>query len=139
VSERASLTIQDIDSARMVIHVQQGKGRKDRYVMIGSGASALPPAPVSAPNERRGWRSFKPLRSRKLEGWSRTLNGEGSEFGRRAGRGGARIPFYRAIAMVRSLLLGAAQFGGVVSGLWGGERAAGFGSSELQTRAHNFM
>jgi integrase/recombinase XerD len=34
VSELASLSIQDIDSARMVIHVRQGKGRKDRYVML---------------------------------------------------------------------------------------------------------
>jgi integrase/recombinase XerD len=34
VSEVASLRIDDIDSKRMVIHVQQGKGRKDRYVML---------------------------------------------------------------------------------------------------------
>jgi integrase/recombinase XerD len=30
ISEAVSLTINDIDSARMVIHVRQGKGRKDR-------------------------------------------------------------------------------------------------------------
>jgi len=34
VSELTSLTVKDIDSARMVIHVRQGKGRKDRYVML---------------------------------------------------------------------------------------------------------
>ncbi len=34
VSELISLTAKDIDSARMVIHVRQGKGRKDRYVML---------------------------------------------------------------------------------------------------------
>jgi integrase/recombinase XerD len=34
VSELISLTVKDIDSGRMVIHVRQGKGRKDRYVML---------------------------------------------------------------------------------------------------------
>jgi site-specific recombinase XerD len=34
VSELISLTVKEIDSARMVIHVRQGKGRKDRYVML---------------------------------------------------------------------------------------------------------
>src|SRR5712672_850819 len=33
-SEVVSLKIADIDSARMVIRVEQGKGRKDRYVML---------------------------------------------------------------------------------------------------------
>jgi site-specific recombinase XerD len=33
-SEVISLKISDIDSARMVIRVEQGKGRKDRYVML---------------------------------------------------------------------------------------------------------
>ncbi len=33
-SEIISLKIEDIDSARMVIRVEQGKGRKDRYVML---------------------------------------------------------------------------------------------------------
>jgi integrase len=34
VSEVSRLRVQDIDSQRMVIHVCQGKGRKDRYVML---------------------------------------------------------------------------------------------------------
>jgi integrase/recombinase XerD len=33
-SEIISLKVEDIDSARMVIRVEQGKGRKDRYVML---------------------------------------------------------------------------------------------------------
>jgi site-specific recombinase XerD len=33
-SEVANLKVSDIDSKRMVIHVRQGKGRKDRYVML---------------------------------------------------------------------------------------------------------
>ncbi len=34
ISEIANLKIMDIDSARMLIRVEQGKGRKDRYVML---------------------------------------------------------------------------------------------------------
>lgn len=34
VSEAVALTADSIDSARMVIHVRRGKGRKDRYVML---------------------------------------------------------------------------------------------------------
>jgi integrase/recombinase XerD len=34
VSEVVALTPRDIDSANMVIHVRQGKSRKDRYVML---------------------------------------------------------------------------------------------------------
>jgi site-specific recombinase XerD len=34
VSEVTSLRVNDIDSARMLIRVNQGKGRKDRYVML---------------------------------------------------------------------------------------------------------
>jgi len=33
-SEVASLTVKDIDSDRSVIHIRQGKGNKDRYVML---------------------------------------------------------------------------------------------------------
>jgi len=34
ISEAVHLTVTDIDSARMVIRVDQGKGQKDRYVML---------------------------------------------------------------------------------------------------------
>jgi site-specific recombinase XerD len=34
VSEAAALKVTDIDSRRMVIRVEQGKGQKDRYVML---------------------------------------------------------------------------------------------------------
>lgn len=34
VSEVIALTAADIDSQRMVIHIRQGKGKKDRYVML---------------------------------------------------------------------------------------------------------
>ena len=34
ISEIANLKVSDIDSARMLIRVEQGKGRKDRYVML---------------------------------------------------------------------------------------------------------
>ncbi len=34
ISEAVSLKVSDIDSKREVIHVREGKGRKDRYVML---------------------------------------------------------------------------------------------------------
>src|SRR5437667_3711578 len=40
-SEIISLKIADIDSTRMVIRVEQGKGRKDRYVMLSPHLLAL--------------------------------------------------------------------------------------------------
>ena len=44
VSEIANLKVADIDSARMLIRVEQGKGRKDRYVML----VARPARPAAA-------------------------------------------------------------------------------------------
>lgn len=38
VSEVAGLTVRDIDSERMLIHVRQGKGNKDRYTMLSQAA-----------------------------------------------------------------------------------------------------
>ena len=34
ISEAVSLKVEHIDSARMLIHVQQGKGAKDRYTVL---------------------------------------------------------------------------------------------------------
>jgi integrase/recombinase XerD len=52
VSEITHLKIGDIDSARMLIRVEQGKGRKDRYVML---------APDLLELLRRWWRSARPM------------------------------------------------------------------------------
>ena len=41
VAEAVSLTIKDIDSARMVIHVRHGKGGRDRYVMLSAQLLAI--------------------------------------------------------------------------------------------------
>jgi len=50
-SEVASLRVRDIDSARMTITVHQGKGQKDRVVML---------SPVLLQMLRRYWRHHKP-------------------------------------------------------------------------------
>jgi site-specific recombinase XerD len=51
VSEVAHLKVTDIDSARMVIRVEQGKRRKDRYVMLPSPLLVL---------LREYWREYNP-------------------------------------------------------------------------------
>jgi integrase len=40
-SEVVSLKVCDIDSAQMVIRIEQGKGRKDRYVMLSPDLLAM--------------------------------------------------------------------------------------------------
>ena len=51
VSEIVNLKVADIDSARMLIRVEQGKGRKDRYVMLSPDLLEL---------LRQGWRAKRP-------------------------------------------------------------------------------
>jgi site-specific recombinase XerD len=51
VSEIAVLKVSDIDSQRMVIRVAQGKGRKDRYVML---------SPKVLPLLRSYWKAARP-------------------------------------------------------------------------------
>jgi site-specific recombinase XerD len=41
VSETVSLKVSDIDSGRMLLRVEQGKGRKDRYVMLSPRLLAI--------------------------------------------------------------------------------------------------
>ena len=53
-AEVISLKIADIDSKRMVIRVEQGKGRKDRYVMLSPHLLEL---------LRAWWRAARP------QGW----------------------------------------------------------------------
>jgi integrase/recombinase XerD len=51
VSELCQLQVTDIDSARMVLRVQQGKGQHDRYVML---------SPKLLPLLRQYWQQEKP-------------------------------------------------------------------------------
>jgi integrase/recombinase XerD len=53
VSEACRLTIGDIDSNRMVIHVRQAKGKKDRDVML---------SPVLLETLRQYWKGSRPKR-----------------------------------------------------------------------------
>jgi integrase/recombinase XerD len=52
ISEAVSLKLSDIDSKRMVIRVDQGKGQKDRYVML---------SPKLLVTLREWWRLARPL------------------------------------------------------------------------------
>src|SRR3954467_7790780 len=51
VAEVAALRVEDIDSRRMVLRIRQGKGRKDRYVMLSPRLLEL---------LRRYWKAARP-------------------------------------------------------------------------------
>jgi len=51
VSEATNLLITDIDSSRMIVQVRQGKGRKDRFVMLSPNLLTL---------LREYWRVYQP-------------------------------------------------------------------------------
>lgn len=53
VSELLRLTVDDIDSRRMIVHVRQGKGRKDRLIPLGEDLLAV---------LREHWRACRPPR-----------------------------------------------------------------------------
>lgn len=53
-SEVVQLRVSDIDSSRMVIRIRQGKGQKDRYVML---------APTLLKVLRLYWREERPTMS----------------------------------------------------------------------------
>ena len=53
VSEACRLTLDDIDSSRMVLHVRQAKGNKDRDVML---------SPVLLETLRQYWKGSRPTR-----------------------------------------------------------------------------
>ncbi len=51
ISEAANLKVTDIDSKRMMVRVQQGKGRKDRYTILSKTALEC---------LREYWRAYRP-------------------------------------------------------------------------------
>src|SRR5438445_3101308 len=70
VSEVVALKIGDIDSKRMVIRIEQGKGRKDRYVMLSPHLLELLRAWCKA-GPPRGWlfpgqNPIQPMTTRQL-------------------------------------------------------------------------
>ena len=53
LGETLGLVPSDIDSTRMMIRIEQGKGRKDRYVML---------SPTLVETLRTYWKAFRPVR-----------------------------------------------------------------------------
>lgn len=53
VGEVVRLRVEDVDSERRLLHVRQGKGRKDRYVMLSE---------VALETLREYWRAYRPTK-----------------------------------------------------------------------------
>jgi site-specific recombinase XerD len=62
ISEAVALKVSDIDSSRMLIRVEQGKGQKDRYAMLSVRLLEV---------LRRYWRAFRPT-DYLFPSWKRT-------------------------------------------------------------------
>jgi site-specific recombinase XerD len=62
ISEAVALKVSDIDSKRMLIRVEQGKGQKDRYAMLSGRLLEV---------LRRYWRAFRPT-DYLFPSWNRT-------------------------------------------------------------------
>ncbi len=68
-TEAANLKVADIDSKRMVIHVRQGKGRRDRDIPLSSKLLDvlrdywrwMKPKTYLFPGTRNGWRADVPI------------------------------------------------------------------------------
>ena len=68
-TEAANLKVSDIDSKRMVIHVRQGKGRRDRDIPLSSKLLDvlrdywrwMKPKTYLFPGTRKGWRADVPI------------------------------------------------------------------------------
>ena len=89
ISEGCSLEIGDIDSQRMVIHVRDGKGGKDRYVMLSERLLAVRP---------EYWRLTKPQGSFLFP--TVAGRGRGLQFAKHAGELG-RVDDTCSVASVR--------------------------------------
>ena len=75
ISEAVKIRVSDIDSKRMLIRVEEGKGRKDRYVMLSPRLLSVlrayyrvSPCRVPAPNDYLfgSWREGRPMTSGAL-------------------------------------------------------------------------
>ena len=81
LAEAVRLTLPAIDSARMVIRVEQGKGQKDRYVMLSPNLLEILRAPRVSGRRSRSARKWRPsvgnTRRRPLDGVAEPRRWEG--------------------------------------------------------------
>ena len=62
IGEVVKLQVKDIDSDRMLIRIEQGKGKKDRYTIL---------SPVALLSLRRYWKYYRPIGKWLFEGANR--------------------------------------------------------------------